>query len=101
MITCEKCGSQFMADRNISLPGHCDPPGSFLAYSAVFGVVSALCATIAVFALRSVMLVLAGSFLVGAMISLSRIREARRVCEQSGGGVCPSCGYANKVTWYS
>jgi hypothetical protein len=101
MITCERCRSQFTADRNIGYPGHCDPPGSLLVYSVMFGIVAAVCGTVGIFVLRGVMLPLAAAFLVGALASLSKISEARRVCEQSGGGSCPSCGHVNKVTWSS
>jgi hypothetical protein len=90
-----------MPDRNIGYPGHCDPPGSLMVYSAVFGIVAALCGTVALFMFRNVMLVLAAAFLVGALLSLSKISESRRVCERSGGGTCPSCGHENKVAWRS
>jgi hypothetical protein len=101
MVTCEKCRSQFMADRNIPYPGHCDPPGSLLVYAALFGIVAAVCGTVGIFVFRNVMLVIAAAFIVGAVVSLSMMPEARRVCQQSGGGTCPTCGHENKVTWYS
>src|SRR4051794_5580035 len=102
MVTCEKCASQFPVDRNIPYPGHCDPPGSYLIYSGLLGVLAAVCGAVGVFVFRNVMFVLAAAaFLVCALNSLCTIPEARRLCEQSGGGSCPSCGHANKITWYS
>jgi hypothetical protein len=101
MITCEKCRSQFTADRNVGYPGHCDPPGSLLVYAAVFGIVAVLCGSVALFMFRNVMLALAAAFLFGALASLGRIPESCRVCEQSGGGNCPACGHENKITWRS
>jgi hypothetical protein len=101
MVRCEKCDAQFMADRNIGYPGHCDPPGSLLVYAALFGIAAGVCGTIGVFALRSVMLVLAAAFAIGAALSISKMPESRRVCQQSGGGICPTCGHENEVTWYS
>ena len=101
MIMCEKCRSQFSADRNVGYPGHCDPPGSLLLYATVFGIVAALWGCVAVFMFRNVMLALAAAFLWGALTSLTSISESRRVCEQSGGGNCPVCGHENKITWRS
>ena len=101
MITCEKCRSQFAADRNIGYPGHCDPPNALLTYSVAFGIVAAACAAVGVFAFRGVMFSVAAAFLFGALAALIRVREARELCERSGGGNCPSCGHANQVTWHS
>jgi hypothetical protein len=101
MVRCEKCGSQCRADRNIGYPGHCDPPGSLLVYAALFGIGAAICGTVGIFAVRSVMLVLAAAFAAGAVLSISKMTESRRVCQQSGGGACPTCGHENEITWYS
>jgi hypothetical protein len=54
-----------------------------------------------IFIFRPVMFVLGGAFAVGALLSLSQIPEARRVCQQSGGGICPFCGHKNEVKWNS
>lgn len=101
MITCEKCRAEFRADRNIGYPGHCDPPGSLVAYAALFLIAAGICFCVSLFALRSVMLALTGALVFGAIFSLVHIPEALRVCEQSCGGECPSCGHMNKITWYS
>ncbi len=90
-----------MADHNQGYPGHCDPRSSLFAYAIIFTIVAVVLGGIGIFVFRLFMFVIGGAFLAGALISLSNIPEARRVCEQSDGGVCPSCGYKNEVKWYS
>jgi len=101
MITCEKCRAEFMADRYIGYPGHCDPPNSLLAYAILFGVAAVIFGIISIFAARMIMVGCAAAFLAGALLSLLHIPEARRLCDESGGGICPSCGHKNEVKWYS
>jgi hypothetical protein len=101
MITCDKCKTQFRADYTQGYPGHCDPPTSLLAYSILFLVVGLICIGIGIFILRLVMFSVALAFAGGALMSLTSIPEARRVCERSGGGVCPACGTQSPVTWRS
>src|SRR5688572_8756240 len=101
MITCGKCQKKFMADYQQGYPGHCDPPSSLMTYAVLFTVVAMVCGVVGIFIFRAVMFVLGGGFIVGALMSLLNISEARRVCEQSGGGVCPSCGHKNEVRWNS
>jgi hypothetical protein len=90
-----------MADYQQSYPGHCDPPSALVAYAILFTLVAVLCGVIGVFVFRAAMFSFAGAFMVGALLSLTGIPEARRVCEQSGGGICPSCSYKNEVAWNS
>jgi len=91
-----------MADYQQGYPGHCDPPSSLIAYAVLFVVVATVCGIVGIFVFRSVMLLIIGcAFVGGALLSLFHIPEARRVCEQSGGGVCPSCGHKNEVRWTS
>jgi len=101
MITCGKCQKKFMADYQQGYPGHCDPPSSLIAYAVLFTVVAVVCGTIGIFVFRAVMFVSGCAFIAGALLSLLNIPEARRVCEQSGGGVCPACGHKNEVKWNS
>lgn len=100
-MTCEKCHAKFAVDRNQGYPGHCDPPSALIAYAFVCALVAAVFGVLGVFFFRLFMFVLSGAFFVGALLSLLGIPEARDVCEQTGGGVCPSCGYRNKVRWNS
>jgi len=101
MITCEKCQKKFMADYQQGYPGHCDPPSSLIAYAVLFTVAAVVCGIVGIFIFRTVMFVLGCASIAGALLSLLNIPEARRVCEQSGGGVCPSCGHKNEVKWNS
>jgi len=100
-MTCEKCHTKFPADQNQGYPGHCDPPSSLIAYAVLFTLVAAVFGLIGIFVFRMVMFVLAGAFLVGALMSLANIPEAREVCERHDGGVCPSCKHRNKIRWNS
>jgi hypothetical protein len=100
-MTCEKCHARFIADQNQGYPGHCDPPSSLIAYAVLFVIVAAVLGIIGVFVLRTIMFAVAAAFVMGALLSLSNIPEARRVCEQNNGGICPSCGHHNEVKWYS
>jgi len=100
-MTCEKCHTKFPADQNQGYPGHCDPPSSLITYAVLFTVVAAVFGLIGIFIVRMFMFVLGCAFLAGALMSLFNIPEARRVCEQHAGGVCPSCKHRNKVRWNS
>ena len=100
-MTCVKCQTRFPADQNQGYPGHCDPPSSLIAYSVLFTLAAALFGVIGIFVVRTVMFALSVGFVAGALMSLGNIPEARRVCEQHGGGICPSCGHKNEVKWYS
>jgi hypothetical protein len=100
-MTCEKCHAKFEADQNQGYPGHCDPPSSLIAYAVLFTLVAAVFGLIGIFVFRMFMFVLGGAFIVGALMSLANIPEARRVCEQHDGGVCPSCGHRNEIRWNS
>jgi hypothetical protein len=101
MITCEACKKTFMADYQQGWPGHCDPPSSLISYAVSFAAIAIVCGIVGVYVFRTAMLVLACAFSAGTLLSLFNIPEARRVCEQSGGGVCPSCGHKNQVKWNS
>ena len=90
-----------MADHCQGYPGHCNPPASLLAYAGLFMVAASMCAVVGLFAIRRVMFTIAVALMVGAAMSLGGIPESRRVCERSGGGICPSCGQKNEVKWYS
>jgi len=100
-MTCEKCHTKFPADQNQGYPGHCDPPSSLIAYAVLFAAVAAVFAVIGIFWFRKILFVAGGVFLFGALLSLTHIPEARRVCERHDGGLCPSCGHRNKVRWNS
>ncbi len=101
MITCNNCQKKFMADHQQGYPGHCDPPSSLITYAVMFTIVALVCGVIGIFVFRAVMLVIACALVAGALLSLLNIPEARRLCEQSGGGACPSCGHKNEVRWNS
>ena len=100
-MTCEKCNARFPADQNQGYPGHCDPPSSLIVYAVLFTLVAVVFGVIGIFFLRTFMFLIGAAFLGGALISLTHIPEARRVCERHNGGVCPSCGHRNKVRWNS
>src|SRR5690348_12615158 len=100
-MTCEKCNTKFEADQNQGYPGHCDPPSSLIAYAILFTLVAVVFGVIGTFFLRTLCFIIGGAFLGGAVISLANIPEARRVCEQHDGGVCPSCKHRNKIRWNS
>jgi len=101
MITCEKCRTEFSAHGTQAYPGGTDPPASHIVDAVFFGVAGVGCLVVALFVFRIAMLGLGIAAILGALFSLSAIAEARRVCEQAGGGVCPSCGHRNEVKWYS
>ncbi len=101
MVTCEKCQKKFMADYQQGYPGHCDPPSSLIAYAVLFAILAVVCGIIGIFVFRTIMFAIGCAFVGGALLSLFNIAEARRVCEQSGGGVCPSCGHKNEIRWNS
>jgi hypothetical protein len=101
MITCEKCKTEFSAHGVQGYPGGTDPPGSHVVYAVLCGVAGLACLTVGLFVFRTVMFALAIGAIVGALFSVSSIPEARGICEQAGGGVCPSCGHKNEVKWYS
>jgi len=95
-MKCEKCQAEFMADQNQGYPGHYDPPSSLIAYAVFFTLVAALFGVIGIFVLQTVMFAIVAAFLAGVLLSLWNIPEARSVCEQTGGGICPSCGHKTK-----
>ena len=101
MITCENCRTEFSAHGTQAYPGGTDPPASHIVYAVLFGAAGIVCLVVALFVFRTAMLALGIAAIVGALFSLSAIPEARRVCEQAGGGVCPSCGHRNEVKWNS
>ena len=101
MITCEKCQHEFMADYQQGYPGHCDPPSSLISYAVLFLVIAGLLGVVGYWIRSPVLFAVLGAFVAGAFDSLTSIPEARRVCESSGGGVCPSCGHKNQVKWTS
>jgi hypothetical protein len=101
MITCEKCRTEFSARGVQAYPGGTDPPGSHVVCALLFGVAGVVCLAVGLFVLRIVMFALAIGGIVGALFSISAISEAKRICEQAGGGVCPNCGHSNEVKWYS
>lgn len=101
MITCQQCQTRFHADYQQGYPGHCDPPSALLTYAVLLSAAAGVVGLISLFALRTVMLTLAGSLLAGAVLSLSHIGECRRVWEETGGGICPKCNHKNDVKWYS
>jgi asparagine N-glycosylation enzyme membrane subunit Stt3 len=90
-----------MADYQQGYPGHCDPPSSLITYAILFISVAIVFGIIGLFVFRAVMLPIGFLFIYGALLSLSGIPEARRVCERSGGGICPACGHENPVKWNS
>ena len=101
MITCEKCGSEFVAHGTQTYPGGTDAPGSHIVYAASLGIAGIACIIAGVFVLRTIMFALGIAGIVGALLSLLGIPEARRLCEQAGGGICPNCGHTNEVKWHS
>lgn len=100
-MTCEKCNHRFPADQNQGWPGHCDPPSKLIAYAKWFTLIAVICGALGLYFRIKFMVVFGWLFLVGAGYSLMHISEARDVCERHDGGVCPSCGHRNKVTWTS
>jgi hypothetical protein len=105
MITCEKCQTEFSAHGVQGYPGGTDPPGSHIVYAVFFAVAGIICGVVGIFLrillLRTTMFALAVALIAGALLSLSAIPEARRICERAGGGICPACGHKNEVKWYS
>lgn len=101
MITCAKCQESFEGDYRIGYPGHVDSPGSYLHKAGFCGLVAAGFGIAGLFLFRHVLFTLAAAFLIGAMMSLIYLPQARAGCEKSGGGVCPACGHQNEVRWNS
>src|SRR5690242_4563697 len=98
-MKCRNCRTIFAADQNQGYPRHCDPPSSLIAYAILFVMAAVAFSALGVFVLRPYMLAIGAAFLSGALMSLTGIPEARRVCEQHDGGVCPSCKHRNRVNW--
>src|SRR3990170_2587301 len=101
MITCEKCGTEFVAHGRQAYPGGTDSPASHIAYAVIFGVAGVVCGIIGIFVFHTVMFALAIASIGGDLFSITAIPESLRICRQSGGGICPSCGCDNEVTWHS
>ncbi len=101
MIACAKCRTEFEADYAIGYPGHVDAPGSYLAKAILCGYVAVGCGAASFLIFQQVLRAVALAFVLGGIISLAYIPQARSHCERSGGGVCPSCGHKNEVKWNS
>jgi hypothetical protein len=99
MITCTECQKEFEADYAIGYPGHIDAPGSYIAKAVLCGYIAIGCGIASFFIFHEVFRVVALAFVVGSLISLVYIPQARIHCERSGGGVCSACGHKNKVKW--
>ena len=100
-MKCTNCCKDFAVDRHVGYPGHVDPPGSYAAYIVICLVLLVIFGALYLVFDHLWMLYVAGLAGFVAMMSFFQIGEAKRVCADSGGDVCPHCEHKNVLTWRS